>query len=342
MEPFKNTNFALRPQPIDNPRILSGHYWGELRIFLAVAKAKSFNRAAENLNISQPTVSRQVRRLQDLMGSQLVVSSQHGVTLTSKGKDLAAILLALDQTIFSISNDLRAENREDAGVVLLAVSEGLAGFFVAPALVKFADTYPNIQLHLKTPCDLNGLKNNQTDLMIGFAPVHTADVSCTEMGVLNLIPVASRSYIAKFGLPTRSNVENHLFVNSDIYSGGNGLWNGWSAIVARGTTAHRCDSSFAYGLLVRSGVGIGLLGSYALADQELVPLELGVRVPLPLHVISLADRMQARPVRIVHEWLCQLFSSKNPWFQRELNLTTLPTPDLAETLSRLIPVSPNA
>ena len=48
--------------------LLSGQFWGELRVFLAVAKTKSFNRAAEITNTSQPTVSRQVKRLQDAVG----------------------------------------------------------------------------------------------------------------------------------------------------------------------------------------------------------------------------------------------------------------------------------
>ncbi len=79
--------------PLNDPHILSGPFWGELRVFLAVAKAKSFNRAAEELAMSQPTVSRQVRRLQDIMGTQLVLPTQSGIKLTRQGEDLARSLL---------------------------------------------------------------------------------------------------------------------------------------------------------------------------------------------------------------------------------------------------------
>jgi DNA-binding CsgD family transcriptional regulator len=79
LAPFSEDQQSLTRKSLEHDQILSGQFWGELRVFLAVAKAKSFNRAAEILNTSQPTVSRQVKRLQDLMGSQLFVPTDEGV-----------------------------------------------------------------------------------------------------------------------------------------------------------------------------------------------------------------------------------------------------------------------
>ena len=82
MRPFEVEQKLFNRTALEDESILSGQFWGELRIFLAVAKARSFNRAAEMLNMSQPTVSRQVKRLQDLVGSQLFVyASQANVVL---------------------------------------------------------------------------------------------------------------------------------------------------------------------------------------------------------------------------------------------------------------------
>jgi hypothetical protein len=80
--PFDRSQKMLLRSSLDEQSLLSGDFWGELRVFLAVAKAKSYNAAADMLNTSQPTVSRQVKRLQDVMGSQLVVTTKHGVNLT--------------------------------------------------------------------------------------------------------------------------------------------------------------------------------------------------------------------------------------------------------------------
>src|ERR1700691_3532006 len=117
MRPFEVEQKLFNRTALEDESILSGQFWGELRIFLAVAKAKSFNKAAEALNMSQPTVSRQVRRLQDIIGSQLLHSSKSGIILTEKGRVLAETLLTIDEKLFSISQDLRAESAEPAGLV---------------------------------------------------------------------------------------------------------------------------------------------------------------------------------------------------------------------------------
>src|SRR4029450_10824298 len=91
----------LNKSPLDAETLLSGQFWGELRVFLAVAKTKSFNRAAEMTNTSQPTVSRQVKRLQDVVGSQLFISTPRGVKLTQKGEALGQALARLHPTLHS-------------------------------------------------------------------------------------------------------------------------------------------------------------------------------------------------------------------------------------------------
>ena len=85
MRPFDEEQQSFNKSSLDEETLLSGQFWGELRVFLAVAKTKSFNRAAEITNTSQPTVSRQVKRLQDVVGSQLFISTPRGVKLTPMG-----------------------------------------------------------------------------------------------------------------------------------------------------------------------------------------------------------------------------------------------------------------
>src|SRR5439155_10194784 len=135
---------SLNKSPLDEETLLSGQFWGELRVFLAVAKSKSFNRAAEMTNTSQPTVSR-VKRLQDVVGSQLFISTPRGVKLTKKGEALAKALSRLDHTLFSITSDLRAESREAEGIVRASITDGLNAIFAAPALIRFSEQYPRIQ-----------------------------------------------------------------------------------------------------------------------------------------------------------------------------------------------------
>ena len=113
--PFDTTAPSISRRALDHADLLSGDYWGELRTFLWVAKAGSLSKAAELLGSSHATVGREIRRLQDQMGSQLVVLTKNGAQLTQKGHALTDELLRLDQRLFSIASDLRAEKAEAEG-----------------------------------------------------------------------------------------------------------------------------------------------------------------------------------------------------------------------------------
>ncbi|WP_230531048.1 LysR family transcriptional regulator [Microvirga roseola] len=320
MKPFDPDQRNLIRSPLDSENILSGQFWGELRVFLAVAKAKSFNRAAEILNTSQPTVSRQVKRLQDLMGSQLFVPTKHGVKLTQKGQALAQALTALDHSLFALTNDLKAESKKAEGIVRVSITDGLNTFFVAPAVSTFAVDHPKIQLHLKSPSNLVSLRDNQTDMMIGFAPAEAADITVRKLGCLHFIPIVAKSYIRQHGIPNRLNLSQHLFLQSEFYTAKTGLWDSWSRIVAQGQVAHYCDNSMAYGMLVKAGLGVGLLGSYTILEPNAVPLELDVKISVPLYALALTERLNARPVSLVFDWLCEMFGPANPWFNPKMRL----------------------
>jgi DNA-binding transcriptional LysR family regulator len=81
----------------------SGLYWTELRIFLEVAKSKSFNKAAQELGISHPTVARAVRRLETEMNTELLLAAgAPGVVLTPAGSRLARALESVDAEIEKI------------------------------------------------------------------------------------------------------------------------------------------------------------------------------------------------------------------------------------------------
>src|SRR5882757_737298 len=168
MDAFDEEQQAFNGSPLDDEKLLSGQFWGELRVFLAVAKTQSFNRAAELTNSSQPRVSRQVKRLQDVVGSQLFISTARGITLTRSGEALANALCRLDHTLYSITSDLKAETTGAEGTVSVSITDGLNALFAAPALEQFSAQYPKIRLHLKSPINIMSLRENQTDMMISI------------------------------------------------------------------------------------------------------------------------------------------------------------------------------
>ena len=322
------TQRFLNRSSLDDERILSGHFWGELRVFLAVAKTGSFSRAGKLLSISGPTVSRDVKRLQDMMGAQLLVPGQSGVTLTARGNGLARKLASLDQTLFDLSVDLRAESKDEHGIVRISLTEGLGVFFLVPALRQFSAEHPHIQISVQVPRNLNELRQNQTDMMLAFAETEAIDVTSRRIGTLHLIPVTTRDYIDRYGVPTRANAEEHLFLQSELYQSTSPLWEPWRNLVERGRVAHVSENSFIYGMMVKAGYGIGLLGNYTLMEPAAIPPELGVHIALQMYAAVLTERLAAKPVQLVFNWICEVFGPSNPWFADRLSVT--PQPSVAD------------
>jgi DNA-binding transcriptional LysR family regulator len=321
---------------MNDRRLLSGPYWAELRIFLAVAKSKSFNRAAETLNISQPTVSRLVHRLQDMIGSQLLTSSSKGIALTDKGKELAEALIALDERLSSISQKLSAESKETAGLVRFSSTEAIAGLFVIPAIPDFSLRHPKISIHVRNITNMLDFRENQSDIVLGFAPSEQRGIESRPVGHMHLLPYASKDYIQRCGVPSEADLESHHFVDAEYYSSKTEVWTRWRDALKRGSVAHLCDNSFAYCMMVKEGLGIGLLGNYVLPDPELVAVNIGVHVNLPMYLLAETERLQSRPVKIVYDWLSIVLSANSGWLSPEMTVSSEMQQLFGRRLSRIL------
>jgi DNA-binding transcriptional LysR family regulator len=340
--PFGSERTDLDKSPLEIRGLLSRPIWRELRTFLAVAKSPSYTQAAELLGTSAPTVSRDVKRLQDQIGSQLVVSTFSGVKLTEIGRKLAMQVAELDFQLFALSNDIKDEIDTVAGRVTVSVTSGLAVAIVAPAVPQLNEVYPRLNLHIREQVSLVNFENNQADLMVSLSPISRGDIECRQIGVLHLIPMASRSYIMRFGVPQWHSYQQHVFLQCNYYVSERELWHGWKNLVEHGHQTHHCENSLAYFALVKGGAGVGLLGNYVLVDPELVPLELGIHVPLPIYIISVADRLKAKPVAVTYDWLVRIFTA-NPCFGQELSFPSDLSDaeeDLRRFLETIAPVKP--
>ncbi len=320
----------------EDKQVLSGAYWAELRVFLAVAKHQSFNGAAQALGMSQPTVSRQVKWLQDRLGAQLLVHSKRGVRLTPRGIVLANILNGLDVQLFELAHELKLERSDAEGLIRISVTEALAGLFVVPQIKALKASNPRLSLHIGNPTNMNSLSENHTDILVNFSPEASATIQSKRVGTAHLIPIATKEYIAAYGIPTQSTIDKHHFVQSSYYMGESPIWARWKDTVDQAKYVDFCDNSFAYGLMVKSSVGIGLLGNYALSDMDAIPLNLGIHIKLPIFLHVLPSRLNAKPVRIVYDWLIEIFSARSPWFSDDFDPAALPVELLAPVIAKLI------
>jgi LysR family transcriptional regulator, nitrogen assimilation regulatory protein len=119
----------------------------ELRHFAIVARSGSFRRAAQELQSSQPTLSHQIRKLEDALGTRLLVRHARGVTLTPSG---TCLLDRLDTIMHLLAAPLQQEGEEAAhGTVSLAMPAEVAPLLVPPLIAAFQRRWPHVTLDVR-------------------------------------------------------------------------------------------------------------------------------------------------------------------------------------------------
>ena len=94
-----------------------------LKYFLAVAREQSFTQAAERLYLSQPTLSRQLKELEDELGKQLFIRGNKGVTLTEEGRMLRKRAEEIIELVDKTADEVRQSSERIGGKVYMTVGD---------------------------------------------------------------------------------------------------------------------------------------------------------------------------------------------------------------------------
>ena len=135
----------------------------DLLAFLAVARERSFTRAAARLAISQPTLSQTVQSLEERLGVRLLNRTTRSVTPTQAGERL---LLTIGPKFDEMDVELGAlsELREKpAGTIRITATEYAAQAILMPAMAKIAPLYPDIKVEVMIDVGLTNIVAAQYD-----------------------------------------------------------------------------------------------------------------------------------------------------------------------------------
>ncbi|MGB7192434.1 MAG: transcriptional regulator CynR [Collimonas pratensis] len=177
-----------------------------IRYLLAVVEQGNFTRAAETLYVSQPTLSQQIRQLEETLGAQLLDRSGRVVRVTDAGEAYIAYarralreLEAGQRAIHDVRDLVR-------GTLRLAMTPSLTSYLAGPLIARFNASYPGITLQLieKTLDAIEtALAADQVDLGLAFSQVRSAEISsqplfdeklCAVVGLAH--PLAQRAAAA--------------------------------------------------------------------------------------------------------------------------------------------------
>lgn len=195
----------------NNPRM---NQLDAMRVFVRVAELASFTRAADSLGLPKASTSTAVRRLETLLGTQLLHRTTRRVHLTADGqafyercKDLLDDIDELQSMFLRGPQMLRGRLRVD-------MSSGLARHFVLPRLPEFLDRHPQLEIELSGTDRLVDMVREGFDCVLRVGTVEDSTLAARRLGELPVVNCASPGYLARYGTPhTLEDLEAHRLVH---------------------------------------------------------------------------------------------------------------------------------
>lgn len=143
--------------------------WDDLRVLGAVVAAGSLSKAADELELAQPTVGRRLDRLEEALGVPVVRRTSQGCSPTEAGKTLLPLVRRMEAAAGEVSQFARLVSHQLSGTVRVAVSE-LTAHLLLPHLADILSEAPGLRLELVAGLGFVSLERGEADLAFRSRP----------------------------------------------------------------------------------------------------------------------------------------------------------------------------
>ncbi|MDP3222850.1 MAG: LysR substrate-binding domain-containing protein [Rubrivivax sp.] len=186
---------------------------GPLRSFQAVARRLSFRAAAEEMHVTQPAISRQIKSLEDELGTALFLRGTRHVEITSAGQQLLRsvdpLLARLDNTVRQIRS---SQQRQPVGVTTFA---SLASLWLLPRLQQFQAMHPGVDIRISAGDAMVDLDDPEIDLALRYCHPSDAPAGSERLFGEVLTPVASPALLKSVPLRKPADLLRHTLLEED-------------------------------------------------------------------------------------------------------------------------------
>ena len=187
------------------------------RIFYTVAKTGNISKAAKELYISQPAISKSIQKLEESMNCELFRRSSRGVSLTEEGELLYSHVKVAFETLALGEDRLRNSIELGVGHLKIGVSSTLCKYMLLPYLKEFIKLYPHINTSItcqSTNDTLKLLEENKIDVGLIGKPESLKNIDFYYLAEIKDIFVATKDYLRN--LKARGVKEDRILQSSTI------------------------------------------------------------------------------------------------------------------------------
>jgi len=247
--------------------------WDDVKLFLALCRARTVGGAAARLGVDASTVSRRLAALETALAATLFDRGRDGVTLTKAAEDLMPVAEAIEESMTRFTRAAEGLEREVSGSVRITCPPDAAEVAVAPLLPELLRRHPGLRIDLDAGEALLDLTRREADIALRVVRPTRGDLIVTRLLTVPWV-LAAAPGMARVLLPLRSWTDSPW-----VGWGERRAQTGparWHARHLRGAEpAVRSDSLRVQLAVVAAGAGVALVPQSSVAYYGLVPVKLG-------------------------------------------------------------------
>lgn len=281
----------------------------QLRVFIEVARLKSFSRAGEEIGLTQSAVSRCVRELEAELGLKLIDRTTRDVQLTDVGANLIASVSRLLGDLDDKLREIREIGEQRRGRVIVAASPTIACRLMPRVVAASERQFPFVTLGLRDDVQsdvLRKVKSSEVDFGVVIGPLDVADLVCEPLMIDSFCLVARADHaLASYAQVPWTALNGERLVLLDHASGSRPLID--AALAAQRVNASVVQelghSATVFGL-VEAGIGVSVLPWLSLplpAGSSLVARPLTPRAERTVELVRRRDRSLSPAAQAVWE-----------------------------------------
>jgi DNA-binding transcriptional LysR family regulator len=150
--------------------------WGDLRVFLAIAREGTLGAAARKLGQTQPTMGRRLQALEHALGHQLFQRTKDGFVLTDEGAAVLNHAERMEEEALAFQRQLTGHEQQLDGMLRITASDWFAEYMLTPVIADFSKEYPRVIIELLTDSRFFSLSRREADLAFRIQPFDEPDV----------------------------------------------------------------------------------------------------------------------------------------------------------------------
>lgn len=279
--------------------------------FEAVARLQSMTKAARELRVTREAVSRQIRTLEQFVGTQLFERDSRTISLTPNGKEFAATVSpALEQLAFATES---LQNSKVAARLTVTASVAISSYWLTPRLTSFSRQHPEIDIRVIASDTHRDLADQGADIGLWYGDGSWPLVEAVRLFASTSYPICSAEYLASSDpIETPEDLLRHTLIHLEGVQHSTEDWDWWlsrAGLFGRPTMRHIVYNSYVdviQAAIAGQGIALGYSPTIdSLVERKAVvtPLDTNFAKGFSIYRVTARNASMSRPKKQFCDWL---------------------------------------